>query len=176
MIINSLIKCRYPFQGVKFGVAKSSLFSSKVIFKGRASPEGTKAFIAQSNIKLHHNFHASDLYINPIIHGPPRGIGTGSSADTDQMLVDAVLRNRRNCFYVYNHSVDGVWYASDVGAGLGSEVDRTQLVTVAGLGYVTSARELAERLRDATQKTQLEHLDIVILEVRGEGGEGIYLI
>jgi hypothetical protein len=45
-------------------------------FFNYATASGTQAFLKASGIGLYHHFLRSDLYINPIIHGPPKVINT----------------------------------------------------------------------------------------------------
>ena len=91
---------------------------------GRATSIGTTSFVTSSKLLLYHQFHRSNLFINPIIHGYPRIIQQDQSAENkeertskfcilspeiyDSCLLKAVNKCKTNCFYVYNHYGDGV--------------------------------------------------------------------
>eukprot|EP01041_Mallomonas_annulata_P006081 gene6081-12271_t len=135
-----------------------------LIVKGKATTEGTKSFVSQSNLSMHHHFYASELFINPIIHGPPKGSVESTNSFVDECMEKAVLVNRCNCLYVYNHSEDGVWYTSGLSSLLSKNLRREEIVTVAGLGFPDSFKTMAQRLRDATVLCGLEYIDMVIVE------------
>ena len=156
----------------------------KVTIPGQATREGTEKFIIDSGIQLFHKFHVSKLYINPIVHGPPRLPPLRLKQRINQRLADnqlltAVHRNWSNMIYVYNHYSDslkgGYWNATVLphimlrktikGAPNPHYRPRESLVTVAGLGLVTSSSDMLERLVHACETTGLEKIDFAIIEV-----------
>jgi hypothetical protein len=64
--------------------------------QGRATIEGTKAFIAESALPLYHVLESSKLTINPIIHGAPRAYSYAESGSTyiEALTRRAVVKNR----------------------------------------------------------------------------------
>lgn len=152
---------------------------------GRATPEGTEKFIIDSGIKLFHKFEVSKLFVNPIIHGPPRLIPLRfrkpiNQKASDNQLLTAVHRNWSNMVYVYNHyssiHVAGFWSTHALRhIMLKKEIKgvpnphyrpRESLVTVAGLGLVSSYEEIIRRMDQARHTTRLETIDFAIVEVQ----------
>jgi hypothetical protein len=131
---------------------------------GRATPAGTKAFIASSNLSLYHKFEKSGLFINPIIHGPPRAKTTGpSTIAEDHLLLHAYTQNKSNCMFVYNCSLDDdkttgerYWSSSRLDKVLRK---REEVVAVAGLGRCASAEVIVNRLEHAHNVCRLESID-----------------
>ena len=157
----------------------------RVTIPGRATPAGTEKFIIDSGIKLFHKFEISKLFVNPIIHGPPRLIPIRfrkpiNQKASDNQLLTAVHRNWSNMVYVYNHysniHVAGYWNTTVLrhimlkknikGVPNPHYRPRESLVTVAGLGLVADYDEIARRLEQARQTTRLETIDFAIVEVQ----------
>lgn len=157
----------------------------KVTIPGQATKEGTEKFIIDSGIQLFHKFHVSNLYVNPIVHGPPRlqPIKLRQKINqrlSDNQLLTAVHRNWSNMIYVYNHYSDTLnpsyWNTKVLphimlrktikGAPNPHFRPRESLVTVAGLGLVAGHADLLERLAQARETTGLEKIDFAIIEVR----------
>lgn len=177
--------------------SRPRLFSSTVrtssnggsgIVTGRADSAMTQRFIAMSNLPLFHKFERSNLYINPIIHGPP---AFPYLSDEDHEYMDlltkrAVLKNRSNCLVVYQHQPvsnlslqvqknttkpTGSYYFRGIRSLLQTEptLTRQQLVTMAHLGLPTAdPTEIYRRLHEACQLTQLEYIDFVYFEVNDD--------
>lgn len=157
---------------------------------GRATTEGTRNFVNGASLAMHHCFELRSLYVNPVIHGPPHGsrVGALTVEDGDICLAQALLRNKSNCFYVYNHyNYDSLnvnsrrtWAASSLrdifDAG---SIDRRSVVTIAGLGNVgqNASREIPARLAEALALSQLQEIDMAMVECDDDsfrdGPEGI---
>ena len=102
-------------------------------------------------------------------------MGALSAEDGEICLAQALLRNKSNCFYVYNHysyasagpATSRTWAASslrkifDAGG-----IDRRGVVTIAGLGKVgqNSSREIPTRLTEAIALSRLQEIDVAIVE------------
>lgn len=137
---------------------------------GRATTLGTQNFVRTSSLPLYHCLEQAKLYVNPIIHGAPTP-STLTQEDSEICFAEALLKNRSNCLYVYNHSgpKKAPWTIGatalrdilDVG-----NVDRAEIVTVAGLGKVTNnvAEQIASRLKEAKDLSNLAEIDIAIVE------------
>lgn len=138
------------------------------IIKGRATVDGTKFFVSQAKLNLHHVFHSCKLFINPIIHGPPIGLskGVGSNETIDHYLKIALQRNKSNCIYVYNRSVDNVWHSdpSHLRSLFTDNFEREQVVFIAGLGQLNSPEVISNNLSDALSRCNIEKMDIAIIE------------
>ncbi len=136
--------------------------------KGKATKEGTLAFVSQSQLKLYHQFSQSGLYINPVIHGAPR-----THIDEDEDLENAavaLLQNRSNCLVVYEHNTytGKPWalkHLEEILLPEESGVSRENVVTIANLGHADTALELYRRLGDARKRTGLEYIDMALFEV-----------
>jgi hypothetical protein len=161
----------------------------KVTIPGRATKEGTEKFIVDSGIQLFHKFNVSNLYVNPIVHGPPRlhPIKLRQKINqrlSDNQLLTAVHRNWSNMIYVYNHYSDSLnpayWNTMVLphimlrktikGAPNPHYRPRESLVTVAGLGLVTGYANILDRLKQACETTGLETIDFAIIEVSARQG------
>jgi hypothetical protein len=82
--------------------------------QGRATVEGTLAFVADSDLPLYHRFASSKLTINPIIHGAPRAYSYHENHTYIEALTRrAVVKNRSNCVVVYQHS-ETPWYSTNL--------------------------------------------------------------
>lgn len=171
----------------KLSKAKAGVIRPKVTIPGQATKQGTEKFIMDSGIQLFHKFHISNLYVNPIIHGPPRlnPVRDRRATDlinyrlADKQLLTAVHRNWSNMIYVYNHYSDsheiGYWNATVLphimlrktikDASNPHYRPRESLVTVAGLGLVTDYQQILKRLEQARETTGLEKIDFAIVEV-----------
>lgn len=156
----------------------------KVTIPGRATTEGTEKFIIDSGIQLFHKFNVSNLYVNPIVHGPPRlqPIKFRQKINqrlSDNQLLTAIHRNWSNMVYVYNHYSDGLtpsyWNTKVLphimlrktikGAPNPHYRPRESIVTVAGLGLVSGYADIVKRLEQACDTTGLEVIDFAIIEV-----------
>ena len=96
-------------------------YTRTYLIPGKATVEGTEQFILNSEIQLYHKFNVSKLFINPVIHGPPRLSPIKyrkpiNRKNADKQLLTAVCRNCSNMIYVYNHysntHVAGYWSTS----------------------------------------------------------------
>lgn len=141
--------------------------------KGRATISGTLQFLRQSMLPLHHRLERSKLYINPVIHGPPKKLY--AKTDKDRTYIEALTRravvmNRSNCVVVYKHREDGEpWYSTNLHAlfdNPANKVSREQVVAVADLGYACAREEVFRRLADACEVTALQTIDIAMFQVR----------
>lgn len=164
MFRNSLLRCSASV------ISRRGLSMKPV--KGRATQAGTAQFLRNSDLPFFHKLAKSELFINPIIHGPPRELY--SKSDQKRTLIEAltrraVVKNRSNCLVVYQHNPDGeAWYSTNLHAlFLDSEnqISREQIVIVANLGKATTREEVFRRLSDACQVTGLETIDIAMFEV-----------
>ena len=139
---------------------------------GRATTAGTREFVIAASLPVHHCFDLKQLYINPIIHGPPHSsrASTLTAEDTEICLAQALLRNKSNCFYVYHHFAEGQkpWAASSLQEILGAGgIGRQSVVTIAGLGRVGPkdvAVAITDRLAEATALSNLQEIDCAIVE------------
>ena len=172
----------------KSSKVKAGVNQPKLTIPGQATKQGTEKFIMDSGIQLFHKFNLSNLYINPIIHGPPRlnpirdkrQIDLINGRLADNQLLTAVHRNWSNMIYVYNHYSDshgiGYWNATVLPHIMLKKTikdapnphyrPRESLVTVAGLGLVTDYKQILKRLEQARETTGLEKIDFAIVEVR----------
>lgn len=151
---------------------------------GKATIAGTEQFILNSGLQLFHKFNISQLYINPVIHGPPRlpPIRFRKPINrnlADKQLLTAVCRNCSNMVYVYNHysntHVAGYWNSTVLhhmfmkntikGTPNPHYRPREGIVTVAGLGLASGYDETLRRLRQACETTGLESIDFAVIEV-----------
>ena len=132
---------------------------------GRATTEGTKSFVARSKLRLYHRLELSQLYVNPVIHGPPVP-GTLSQEDSDLCFAQALLRNKCNALFVYSHSSLGPWATGVLGQALqAGKLNRSDIVAIAGLGKVSQAAlQIRARLDEARALTGLEFIDMAIVE------------
>jgi len=110
---------------------------AKIIYKlkprffnknARASVQDTKDFIDASGIPLYHQFQKSKLFINPIIHGPPKGLVENDSAGSRLLWRAIHEENKLNSFYVYDQSNFGRWYIDGVGAVIGDIIEQEESV------------------------------------------------
>lgn len=145
----------------------SRSFAVKPI-KGRATTSGTMKFMRQSQLPLYHQFHKSQLFVNPIIHGAPKKLY--ALDDKDRVYIEALTRravlvNRSNCVVIYKHHEEGEpWYSTNLSA-LFNDVSREQIVTVAHLGFATTKEEVFRRLAKACEITGLQTIDMALVEV-----------
>lgn len=144
------------------------------ILNGHATPEATKRFIDLSNLKLHHLFQKSNLTINPIIHGPPNHqLFELSNENANTNIIHAIIVNRCNCIYVYNHyqsvikGQNYIWSTDLMTELLNEEFGlcREEIVTVAGLGSIKRPSAILNRWKDAKERCKLQMIDILIVEV-----------
>ena len=150
---------------------ESLLLASRPIWRyfhaeGRATVVDTREFVINSGLKIHHKLKNSGLYVNPVIHGPPKEI-VGSCLATNAMLKHAFVQNKSNCLYVYQNSTQGPWFVDDVVSLLNKVGKREEIVFVAGLGVLTQESPIMiPRIIDhAKHCSKLRFLDLVILEV-----------
>jgi hypothetical protein len=90
----------------------------------------------------------------------------GPDEDSNLAVVQAVIHNRSNCVYVYNHFSQGPWFTSQVAQLVEGGIPREAIVAVADLGYADSREVLAARLKDACKCSGLKQIDFVIVRVR----------
>ena len=149
--------------------------SSSLVLSGKGTKDGTASFIKHSGLSLHHCLEKAQLFINPIIHGPPQQ-GSMSQEESEVCFAKALLRNRSNCLYIYNHydckegqeDEEGDRWA--IGESSLQEileaggVKRASLVTVAGLGRTTSRAQISRRLREASALTGIEEIDLAVVD------------
>ena len=134
---------------------------------GKATVEGTMAFIAESNLPFYHKFEGCGLYINPIIHGAPK---EPCWADDDfiTFLTHRGIRiNRSNATVVYEHHGQKVWSGKYLAKILeeGHGIERDQIVTIANLGLASSKSEMSRRLEEAKNLSGLASIDIAMFKV-----------
>lgn len=164
----------------------SSSSSSRLRWKGRATSEGTKTFLQESNLALFHKFEKSSLFINPIVHGAPLFFKPIEEPEYYRALaLQAVLVNRSNCIVAYRHhhktasspfnlsssaiansepySLPGI---ADVSAESDGAITREQLVLVAHLGLPSTKEDIFLRLESAKAQCFVEHFDFALFEVR----------
>ena len=147
------------------------------VVKGRATKEGTKSFVNKSNLKLFHQFHLSELFITPIIHGSPKE-EYGQQLN-DLMMEKAIVENRSNCVIVY-HCKDPVptdsktkpppitWGTDSLSKLIlnpSHGLSREEIVVGANLGYAVTPEQIYIRHAEALKISNLEYLDFVIVEV-----------
>jgi hypothetical protein len=139
------------------------------VIKGKATIDGTLGFVSKSNLKLHHRFDKSGLYINPIIHGSPKPTCKKDKKYYDSVLKHAVLKNRSNCVVVYDHNTANgkPWHTDTMSVIISHEsgVKREEIVTIANLGYAADAPEMYRRLADASRLSGIQHIDMAFFEV-----------
>lgn len=128
---------------------------------GRATTDGTQRFLALSQLQLYHKFEMSNLFISPVIHGPPRSSVGASSENDDNCMIAAVGANGSNCIYTYNRTSQGIWHSKNLAAMCRKGIPREGLVAVANLGDVRDAMMLPDQVYEAQRLTDLEALDIV---------------
>ena len=139
------------------------------VVKGRASAVGTKQFLTDRKVPLSHAFNRSAVFVNPIIHGPPKATAM-SKEEADRNIVKAIMHNHSNAVFVYDHrdqEEGGPWY-SNVLVPLINEhraVSRDQLVVMAALGDVENADDVDQRLQEARQLSEVGHIDIAVMKV-----------
>jgi hypothetical protein len=145
----------------------SSYDSTTTSIPGFATTAGTIQFLKQSKWTLHHHLQRSDLYMYPIIHGPPKRMEDVSSDEINHMFAKALLQNHANCLYVYDHDEQKTWHTTILHDLLLDDygISRENVVTVAGLGLVTEPHEAEQRLIEAQNLTKLQNIDIAIVEV-----------
>lgn len=137
---------------------------------GFASTDGTMAFVHQAELPMYHVFEKHKLYVNPIIHGPPKKV-SGKNIRSDEALEEAVLKNRSNAVYVYRYSPKtdkgpSTWHSPMLNKLItGNGLPRECIVTIADLGIVDSLSEISRRLKEALSLTNLEHIDCVVVQV-----------
>lgn len=137
------------------------------IVPGRATSAMTQHFVAASKLPLYHKFERSQLYINPIIHGPPAFHEVEDHEYIDLLTKRAVLKNRSNCLVVYQHLTPKPYFFKGVRSLLEVEetLSRQHLVTMANLGTPCSSQEVLRRLHEACNLSQLEYIDFAYFEV-----------
>jgi hypothetical protein len=147
-------------------VVKSSFMMNVLrnVSTGRASKAGTRYFLEQSKLKLHHSLKRSNLYINPIIVDVPIA-GTGQSDEIDTLYCGAVVKNRSNCFHVYANKPEGAWHSLAVKKLTEAGIDREGLVTIANIGSVRTKDDIIKYLDEAWELTQQEYIDVAIMTV-----------
>jgi hypothetical protein len=153
--------------------------SCSTVVKGRATKEGTKSFVNKSTqLKLFHQFHLSELFITPIIHGSPKE-EYGQELN-DLMMEKAIFENRSNCVIVY-HCKDPVptdssktkpppiiWGTDSLSKLIlnpSNGLSREEFVVGANLGYAVTSEQIYIRHAEALKVSKLEYLDFVIVEV-----------
>ena len=141
------------------------------IIEGKATFKGTKQFLTQSQLPFHHHFKISNVFINPIIHGPPKLELNLTQQETDEHFARALLINRSNCLYIsdiQNNSLNS-WHISHsmLNELLTERTDfhRSELVLIAGLGNIRRISEIVSRIEKACVNTGLQQIDIAIAEV-----------
>ncbi len=141
--------------------------NSAPIIMGHATAEGTTTFMNTFTLPFCHHFRRSNLYVNPIIHGPPKEFDDLTDDDINAMFAKAVLENHSNCVYIYDHNKLKPWHTTELYEMLSSEMGlpRESMVTIAGLGKNASADSINTRLEEASRLTKMEKLDIAIVEV-----------
>lgn len=141
------------------------------IVRGKGKPDSTKNFIASSSLPFHHRFNATNLYINPIIHGPPSFWNAEEDCEYGTSLFKAaLLNNRSNCHFVYKHELNATetYCMPDLYSILNDQptITREQLVLGANLGRpILDPNVLLARLQTACKETKIENLDFVVVEV-----------
>jgi hypothetical protein len=146
-------------------IAKNAtkLFNRSLI-TGRATIQDTKLFVESSGVAIPHVLSYSKLHVNPVIHGPPNGV-YGCDSGTDFLISAAIFQNGSNCICVYSKGKHGVWYTNTLNDSLTDGVTRSQIVTIAYIGQIFSTKELIAAIDDAWTKSQLEYIDVIVLQV-----------
>lgn len=141
------------------------LFNFRSIILGRAIVADTEKFIEKSKIALPHILRSSKFAISPIIHGPPLGV-YGSNIGADILLTTAIVKNRSNCVYVYCKDENGTWFTNCLDVALDEGmIKRSELVTIADIGYISSPSQILASLKDVLKKCKLEYVDMVVMKV-----------
>ena len=131
---------------------------------GNATTKDTLRFVQDSNIPLYHKYEKCNLYINPIIHGPPNSNYYQHTNDVNTNdLVDLVIhRNRSNCIYVYSHLHDDKFYSINSNKmysifnpiptnnnntntnnnNNNNPINRRMIVTVGDIGFIPNLEEI----------------------------------
>jgi hypothetical protein len=166
-------------------VTRAMSSNSNSLLSGFASVDGTKSYLASKQLNLYHKFERTNLFIGPIVYGPP---GRQLPAQQEmECFAYAIGRNGSNCCYVYDHNSGtyGVrqghvtWHQRGISEVLNAvQATREEIVTIAGLGKVPSTSSsltsssslspsdiLTSRLEEACQLTGLEKIDIALVEV-----------
>ena len=170
---------------------------ARLIIPGFATPEATTNFVTNAGLPISHRFKQSQLCVSPVIHGPP--IRFLPKEDDMELLAYALVENGSNCVYVYEHQSGsyGVrqhkdslrtgkrvpgntdWFQRGLKEVMDvANVDREQLVTIAGLGSfpknLTSSQGLhgistvlKDRLASACRLTGLRRIDFAMIELHG---------
>lgn len=140
------------------------------VLMGKATTEGTLHFIQNMKTKLHHHFKRANIFVNPIIHGPPKEYMQMKTSEIEINTIKALLKNESNAIFVYDYgySKDKPWHTDVLSSILNQEgsVKREEIVVFASLGLITDKANINLRLNAAKSSTKLEHIDIAIVEVR----------
>jgi hypothetical protein len=140
---------------------------------GRATPEATFAFIHRNTLSMHHRLEKSGLFINPVIHGPPRPHAGHDNAYVEALMKKAVVKNASNCITVYHQNVadDKVWHATGLAQllSVNNGPHRAEIVTIANIGRAKNRMDILKHLSDACKLTELEYIDLAIFEVTHHG-------
>ena len=153
-------------------LSSSMNFATTTPFKGRATVKGTSEFVMKSELSMHHIFKGTALVINPIIHGPPKRNTYNVENQTymEALTRRAVVVNRSNCMFAYQHYDDGSsWHATNLRAlfsNPANDISREQIVVIAHIGLATTRDEVFKRLFNACQNTGLQMIDMVVFEVK----------
>ena len=137
--------------------------------QGKATPNGTKRFLLQSQISLYHKFFKSDLLINPIAISHPTLLYGASNDLTYQQYEYCIKINRSNCLSIYYHNgIDQEWYFKDLKKLLmKTQTSRDQLVLVATIAIsVLPNQDIAKQIERIQTLCSINHIDFLILEVR----------
>lgn len=156
------------YMGIKsYRNLHSSVERIKPRLFGHATSEGTLKFMESSVWTLHHHFRRSNLYINPIIHGPPKLLNLMKGNNHDHNFAKALLLHRSNCLFVYDHRPSKPWYTSMLHELVSPEygISREGVVTIAGLGLINNPIEISQRINEAKRLTGLEYIDFAMIEV-----------
>ena len=144
------------------------------VIVGAAEVAATSHFVVKAQHSLYHQFERTGLQIGPIIHGPP--VRVLSMENEMHLMANSIRNNGSNCLYVYDH-VSGAygarqgatWHQRGLRDVLGaSRVKRNEVVTIAGLGLIPDtdvSETLEERLLEACASTQLQKVDLALVEV-----------
>lgn len=171
-------------------LASAPLFKSQAAsasIPGRATFEGTKQFVLDSEMSLFHHFSFSDLIVTPVIHGAPSLFDADNQRYIETLTTRAVLKNRSNCIVVYEHqahkhtqassvkntttSTDSdilvkPYYVGNLGAVLREgKLSREQIVTVASIGMPAKVKEVLRRMQEAKALTKLEFIEMAYFEL-----------
>lgn len=90
-----------------------------------------------------------------------------SDEEIDHMFAKALLQNHANCLYVYDYDDGKIWHTKILNHLLLEDygVIRENIVTVASFGFISEPEEAEQRLKQAKDLTNLENIDLVIVEV-----------